>query len=236
MEARTIDDLEQFLGAAPVAARGGMAEQRHEHQRRGPNQDPRKRSVAVLLHTDQYSCRMSEAGRHLGRSVRKTREAILATFNGLVLKGRYADLNVRELARKAGVGRSTFYHHFDDKTALLVESLDPLLSVLAHAAAGKNAPQLPRVLAHFEEQRANALRLFRSATERAALEGALANIVKQQVPRGAALPSEAIASTLSRMTIGLIADWLAADRRSGCDEFAAVLAKTALACRGALLG
>ena len=178
---------------------------------------------------------MSEPGRHLSRSVRKTHEAILTTFNGVVLKGRYAELNVRELARKAGVGRSTFYHHFDDKTALLVESLYPILSLIANAAAGKNAPELPRVLAHFEEQRASALRLFRSAAERAAIESALANLIEQQLPRGVALPRDAVASTLSRMTIGLIVDWLVADRRAGRDEFAAVLAKTALACRGALL-
>jgi AcrR family transcriptional regulator len=166
--------------------------------------------------------------------VRKTRDSILATFNGSVLEGGYAELGVRELARKAGVGRSTFYHHFDDKTALLVESLDPILAVLADAAAGKGAPQLSRVLAHFVEQRANALQLFRSVDERAAIEAALAKRVEQHVPRGAALPREAVAAALSRMAIGLIVDWLASDRRTGCDRFAAVLKKTALACREAL--
>lgn len=177
---------------------------------------------------------MSEPGRHLGRSVRKTRDAILATFSGSVLEGGYAELGVRELARKAGVGRSTFYHHFDDKTALLVESLDPLLAVIADAAAGKSAPQLSGVLAHFVEHRVHALTLFRSVDERAAIEGALAKRVEQQLPRGGALPREAIASALSRMTMGLIVDWLAADCRTGCDRFIAVLEKTTLACCDAL--
>lgn len=180
---------------------------------------------------------MSEGGKHSGRSVRKSREAIVATFSGLVLNGHYADLGVRELARKAGVGRSTFYAHFDDKTALLVESMYPLLTVLADAAAGKDAPQLQWVLAHFEEQRANALAFFRGSPELAAIESSLAKLTAQHLPRtGAALPRSDVASTLSRLTIGLIGDWLAADPRIGCKELAETLARTMRACRGALLG
>lgn len=171
----------------------------------------------------------------MGRSVRKSREAIIATFNGLFLNGRYTELAVRELARQAGVGRSTFYQHFDDKTALLVESLHPILSLLADASEGRNALQLPRLLAHLEEQRENALSLLRSAPERAAIECALANLILQYLPHGGTLPGDDIASTLSRIMFGLIADWLVAHRRTSRDEFAVVLARTALACRGALL-
>lgn len=179
---------------------------------------------------------MRRRGRHPGRSVRKSREAIVATFNGLVLNGHYAELGVRELARKAGVGRSTFYAHFDDKAALLVEAMYPLLSILADAVAGREAPRLPWVLAHFEEQRANALPFFAGAAERSAIESNVANLVAQQLPRsGTALPRNDVASTLARMAIGLIYDWLSGDPRIGCDEMAAVLARTALACRGALL-
>ncbi len=179
---------------------------------------------------------MSSGSGHSRRGVRKTREAIVAAFSGLVLNGHYAELGVRDLARKAGVGRSTFYEHFDDKTALLVESMYPLLSVLADAAAGTEAPHLRWVLAHFEEQRVNALAFFRESAERAAIESSLAKFVVRHLPRsGTALPPKDIASTLSRMTIGLIADWLVADTRIGCEELAGVLVRTLQGCRSALL-
>lgn len=178
---------------------------------------------------------MSARGRHSERSVRKSREAIVATFNALVLNGHYAGLGVRELARKAGVGRSTFYQHFDDKTALLVEAMYPLLSILADAAAGNEAPRLPWVLAHFEEQRANALALFASP-ERAAIEAAVARLIARQLPRApTTLPRADISSTLSRTTIGLIADWLAAPERIDAKELAAIVDRTMSACRNALL-
>ncbi|HEY1975526.1 MAG TPA: helix-turn-helix domain-containing protein [Candidatus Baltobacteraceae bacterium] len=159
----------------------------------------------------------------------------MATFNALVLNGHYAELGVRELARKAGVGRSTFYQHFDDKTALLVEAMYPLLSIVANAAAGNEAPKLPWVLAHFEEQRANALEFFASA-ERAAIESAVTKLIEPQLPRSSTpLPRATIASTLSRTALGLIADWLAAEQRVGAEELAAVVTRTMLACRSALL-
>lgn len=237
MHPRRINALEQILAAVRVAAaRGGMAKERQEHHRRGAYQNRRKRAVVFLLHVDERSGRVSERGRHSDRSVRKSREAIVATFNGLVLNGHYAELGIRDLARKAGVGRSTFYAHFDDKTALLVESMYPLLSVLADAVAGKEAAQLPWALAHFEEQRANALVFFRGSRELAAIESSLANLIAQHLPRtGTALPRNDVASTLSRTTIGLIGDWLVAEPRIGHDELAAVLRKTTQACRRALV-
>jgi len=179
---------------------------------------------------------VSVRGGHSGRNVRKTREAIVTTFNGLVLNGRYAEIGVRELVRRAGVGRSTFYQHFDDKTALLVESMYPLLSVLADAVSRNPAPTLPWVLAHFEEQRENALAFLQGVAERAAIELSLAKLVAGQVPRsGTALPRDDVAAAIARMTTGLIADWLAADPRIDRNEFAAVLTRTGLACRSALV-
>lgn len=180
---------------------------------------------------------MNRSNGHSRRRVRKSREAIVDTFKELVFKGHYAKLGVRELARKAGVGRSTFYEHFDDKMSVLVESMYPLLSVLADAAAGYEAPKLRFVLAHFEERRKEAVEFFGSVAERNAIESGLAKLVGRHLPRGGGtLPAADVASTLARVTLGLVIDWLTADPRIGRDECAAVLRKTALAVRGALLG
>ena len=158
---------------------------------------------------------MKRGAGHSTRNVRRSREAIIATFNGLVLNGRYKRLGIRELVRRAGVARSTFYEHFDDKTALLIESMYPLLSVLAEAACGMDEPRLTWVLDHMEQQRENALTLFAASVERQAIETGLARLIAQHVPKtGTALPRDDIASTLARTTIGLIGDWLAREARS----------------------
>jgi len=179
---------------------------------------------------------VSRYNRHSGRSVRKSRDAIVTTFNGLVLNGWYAETGVSELVVKAGVGRSTFYEHFDGKTALLVECMYPLLSVLAETASGMDVPRLACVLAHFEEQRANALTIFQGTRERSAIEASLAKLIAEHLPRnGSTLPRGDIAKTLSRLSIGLIGDWLAADRRVHCTEFGSVFLRTASTCRRALI-
>ena len=167
---------------------------------------------------------MRKRAGHSPRTVRKGRDAIVTTFNALVLNGRYAELGVRELARKAGVARSTFYEHFDDKTALLIESMYPLLSVLAECAAGEYAQHLAWVLAHMEEQRTNALALFYAQQERNAIEAGLARLISEKLPRnGIALPISDAAAVLARTSIGMIADWLARERRATNLDFASIL-------------
>ena len=189
-----------------------------------------------ILHVDERSTLVSGSNGHSGRRVHKSRDAIATTFNELLFNGRYAETGVSELVVKAGVGRSTFYEHFDDKVALLVESIYPLLSVIAEAASGMEAPHLLRVLAHFEEQRAHALRIFQSTRERSAIEASLAKLIAEHLPRnGSTLPLGDIAKALSRLSIGLIGDWLAADRRIQCTELAYVFLRTASTCRSTLL-
>lgn len=46
---------------------------------------------------------------------------ILATTHRLLVEGaKFTELGVQQIAAEAGVARSTFYHHFQDKTALLL--------------------------------------------------------------------------------------------------------------------
>lgn len=57
----------------------------------------------------------------MDRRQRKSREAILGAFNGLITQKKYADITVQDIIDRADVGRSTFYAHFDTKDALLRE-------------------------------------------------------------------------------------------------------------------
>jgi AcrR family transcriptional regulator len=51
---------------------------------------------------------------------RKARERVIASALRLAERGSYRDLTVDQIARSAGISRSAFYTHFEDKQGLLV--------------------------------------------------------------------------------------------------------------------
>ena len=67
----------------------------------------------------------------VNRPVSRTRDAIVSAFNRLVLSTRRARPPIAHLLREAGVARSTFYKHFDDRDSLLLTAAD-LVRVPAH--------------------------------------------------------------------------------------------------------
>ncbi|MBD3730398.1 MAG: TetR/AcrR family transcriptional regulator, partial [Sphingomonadales bacterium] len=69
---------------------------------------------------------MDDCGKLSGQRAH-TREALLATFNDLLLNGENERPKVADIIAQAGVGRSTFYNHFDGVAALLDESMGGLL-------------------------------------------------------------------------------------------------------------
>lgn len=107
----------------------------------------------------------------------KTRGWIVTAFNRLVLRRRYETLSVGEVARQAGVGRSTFYEHFNGKDEVLRLAVEPLLLPLADAAVGRgHAQRVEAVFQHIAEQRVRALALL-DGPARAQVEEALANLI-----------------------------------------------------------
>jgi AcrR family transcriptional regulator len=55
------------------------------------------------------------------RRVRRTRQVLLEAFISLILERGYDAVTIRDVVKRAGVGRSTFYTHFGDLEELLVE-------------------------------------------------------------------------------------------------------------------
>src|SRR5580700_10060156 len=116
--------------------------------------DPRRKSQNVRPNT-------AANGAGVDRQVRKTREAIVAAFNELVLERRYQDIRVANIIGLADIGRSTFYEHFRDKDDVLRRSLGGILTAVADAAGdGCDTTRLRVVLDHFREQRRLALGLL----------------------------------------------------------------------------
>ena len=99
------------------------------------------------------------------RRVRRTRQSLHLALLELMIEKDFHEITVQDLIDRADVGRSTFYAHFTDKTALLRSSLSGLNDVLARpAAASEPAPGRPL---HFS------LEMFRHVADQSTLIRAL---------------------------------------------------------------
>lgn len=58
-------------------------------------------------------------GHAMDRRQRKTRQAIYAAFEGLMAEQHYSEVTVAQVIKRADIGRSTFYAHFETKDELL---------------------------------------------------------------------------------------------------------------------
>ncbi len=97
----------------------------------------------------------SPAGRS-DRRVQRTREALRDALLSLLPEAGWDGIDVAMLCERANVGRSTFYLHYADKTALLRGAFGDLQAyVLAASAPSESARPfafLPALLAHVHEQ------------------------------------------------------------------------------------
>ena len=68
------------------------------------------------------------------RQVERTRTAITNAFTELVFSHNYEAIRMVDIARLANVGRSTVYLHYGDKDAVLIDTMDWILSGLSACA------------------------------------------------------------------------------------------------------
>ena len=62
----------------------------------------------------------------------RSRAVILAAFSSLLIEKGYTKMSVQDILEKAGVSRSTFYAHFDNKIDLLHSVSEDLFSHVFH--------------------------------------------------------------------------------------------------------
>ncbi len=168
---------------------------------------------------------------------------LLASFDRLLLSNGYEDVSVRELTTDAGVGRSTFYEHFEGKDELLEHSVARVLAVIGAAAANLTpSDELLDVLMHVRAQRALASALLDGST-RAILIRVLSLKLERQLAALAhhsaappIAPLTFLALSLAHAQLGAIDAWLSCDDRCDVQMAARVLHATTRAGVVAMFG
>lgn len=97
------------------------------------------------------------------RRSQRTRQLISDAFVELLLEKGYEAMSIRDVIKRANVGRSTFYSHFKDKEELFVSQLDRLLEALSRHLPQEHVEQNPffpslGLFQHIQEQQ----KLFRA--------------------------------------------------------------------------
>lgn len=88
------------------------------------------------------------------RRVKRTKLLVFEAFYQLVQSSRYDELKAKDIVKRAGIGKSTFYEHFLDKDDVLRQSLERPMTVFAKALVGNaDDVNVARTLDHFWERR-----------------------------------------------------------------------------------
>jgi AcrR family transcriptional regulator len=147
------------------------------------------------------------------RRVERTRQSLFEAFRDLFFERGFDRISVRDIVARAGVGRSTFYEHFESKDELLRRSVAPLFDVLAEAASSPDCPaRLPFILGHFWEQRRLTRAMLGGSTRRL-LSELLAELIERRLAVSTrttrkTVPLRLVAAQLAEGQLGLIAAWV----------------------------
>lgn len=161
----------------------------------------------------------------MSRQTERTRSAILTSFRELVFSEKYQDISVSRIVAGANVGRSTFYLHYEDKEALLIESLGGILDLLANACRpNADEAELTAALDHIWQYRDKGRRIF-AGVSGDRLEKALAKIIAMVLrdnlaDDGAPVAQIFISNQMSASILSLLRTWLAGEASARSSDLA----------------
>ena len=168
------------------------------------------------------------------RRVSRTRKLLTQALIELTLERGYETLSIRDLAERADIGYATFFRHYKDKEALLLDVLDALIEELLILLQPLSADSDPKrvgtlVFAHAERNS----RLYRvlleshsSAIEARIYRVATAAVLSTSKPKpGSPVPPEIAAHHLVSSFLSLIRWWLEHDRPYPAERMGQVYAE-----------
>ncbi|POM23147.1 Bacterial regulatory protein, tetR family [Actinomadura rubteroloni] len=144
----------------------------------------------------------------------RTRRLLMGALMDLMLVKRYDAITVQEITDRADVGRSTFYAHFTDKDALLVDGARQMIGGLP---AGDGAHVSLALLRHIGARaemyvvmsRGRGLPLFLDALHRE-LTAVYADRLAARASAPPAVPLPLLAAMVSSMLLTALRGWLEA--------------------------
>lgn len=138
-----------------------------------------------------------------------------------LLKGKpFEEITVSDIVRRAGVGRASFYRHFDGKEAVIRHHLARLLKEWGREfeAAGKPEELGPSLLRHFYGHRGFYLLLHRCGLSHYLLEAIRGTMELERKPDQEAYPLSWFAGGL----YGLVDEWMRRGMATPPDEMEAM--------------
>ena len=82
------------------------------------------------------------------------REEIIDAAIEVFAESGYHDAGVADIAKRVGIGHSTFYRHFENKRAILDEVINTVIERLTAALAAENAPEAANSETEYRDQSA----------------------------------------------------------------------------------
>lgn len=150
------------------------------------------------------------------------RPRVVDAYARLVLDRKNPRPQIRDIIGAAGIGRSTFYEHFDSKDAVLIESMRRPLTAMAQSLTGKApARVLADILAHFHEHRRHALALLTGPIA-PRLTRTLAGALAQELPKA----EKADTLRLAEMQLGFMRLWLSGETPSSPEKLGSQMIKS----------
>lgn len=188
---------------------------------------------------------MSAKNKSSDRRVQRTRYALRDALISLLEERGWDDINIQDLCKRANVGRSTFYLHFQNKEELLVGGFDDLRAWLHAQSAPENAtvtamPFVRGLIEHVHEQR----NLFRAIIGRRSghvvqkrFREMVCQLVEKEVaPPHAGWKQKAGARYIAGALVELLAWWVDSGKGHTADEIEALFYQLTLPGIGNLKG
>ena len=170
------------------------------------------------------------------RRVLRSRQALVDAFRALVVETPYDDITVGEVIEKAGVGRSTFYEHYQNKDDLLRASVGGAIEALANmTTSAHDAERLSFWIGNLWDTRKLG-RVLLSGQAGVYLVRTLAAEIEQRLAseaRHASMikppPAKLVALQMAEAELGLIHHWLQGVAAMSTEAMCELLHRTACA-------